>query len=85
MRLLQQFQIATLWYRAPEVLLGCRRYSMAIDIWSLGCIFAEMATKEPLFKGDSEIDQLFHIFQLRLPPSSLIHDHFNPHLVQSHF
>uniref|UniRef100_A0A914RZX4 Protein kinase domain-containing protein n=1 Tax=Parascaris equorum TaxID=6256 RepID=A0A914RZX4_PAREQ len=62
LRLFQQIQIVTLWYRAPELLLGCQQYSMAIDIWSLGCIFAEMATKKPLFQGDSEIDQIFRIF-----------------------
>lgn len=36
------FQVVTLWYRAPEILLGCKYYSTAVDIWSLGCIFAEM-------------------------------------------
>lgn len=56
-------QIVTLWYRAPEVLLGAVRYSMGVDIWSIGCIFAEMATKNPLFMGDSEIDQIFRIFR----------------------
>ena len=35
-------QVVTLWYRAPEILLGCKYYSTAVDIWSLGCIFAEM-------------------------------------------
>jgi cyclin-dependent kinase len=54
----------TLWYRAPEVLLGSRHYSTAIDMWSVGCIFAEMAMAGiPLFPGDSEIDQIFKIFR----------------------
>lgn len=61
--LLCPFQVVTLWYRAPEVLLGSSRYSCPIDVWSLGCIFAEMMTKRPLFHGDSEIDQLFRIFR----------------------
>ena len=56
-------QVVTLWYRAPEVLLGSQRYSCPVDMWSVGCIFAEMVTKKPLFHGDSEIDQLFRIFR----------------------
>ncbi|KAJ3661885.1 hypothetical protein Zmor_006262 [Zophobas morio] len=65
-------EVVTLWYRAPEVLLGSEKYSCPIDIWSLGCIFAEMATKRPLFQGDSEIDQLFKIFRvLRTPTDDL--------------
>ncbi|XP_077504729.1 cyclin-dependent kinase 1-like [Amblyomma americanum] len=56
-------EVVTLWYRAPEVLLGSLRYSTPIDIWSIGCIFVEMVTRRPLFHGDSEIDQLFRIFR----------------------
>jgi cyclin-dependent kinase 2 len=48
--------VVTLWYRAPELLLGSTEYSTPIDIWSIGCIFAEMVTKRPLFPGDSEVD-----------------------------
>ncbi|VDP99816.1 unnamed protein product [Trichobilharzia regenti] len=62
-------KVVTLWYRAPEILLGAQRYSCAVDIWSMGCIFAEVATKEALFRGDSEIDQLFRIFRLLGTPS----------------
>lgn len=53
----------TLWYRAPEILLGSRHYSTPVDVWSVGCIFAEMVTQRPLFPGDSEIDELFKIFR----------------------
>ena len=56
-------EVVTLWYRAPEVLLGAQRYSCPIDVWSIACIFAEMMTKRPFFQGDSEIDQLFKIFR----------------------
>jgi serine/threonine protein kinase len=56
-------EVVTLWYRAPEVLLGSRHYSTAIDMWSVGCIFAEMAMRQPLFPGDSEIDEIFRIFR----------------------
>uniref|UniRef100_A0A674BGR2 cyclin-dependent kinase n=1 Tax=Salmo trutta TaxID=8032 RepID=A0A674BGR2_SALTR len=59
----RQWLVVTLWYRAPEILLGCKYYSTAVDIWSLGCIFAEMITRRALFPGDSEIDQLFRIFR----------------------
>ena len=85
------FQILTLWYRAPEVLLGATHYSTSVDIWSVGCIFgkssllfhwfhfpsdenfdlmflypifvAELITKQALFPGDSELQQLLHIFR----------------------
>ena len=56
-------EVVTLWYRAPEVLLGSQRYSHPIDVWSIACIIAEMVTKKPLFQGDSEIDELFKIFK----------------------
>ncbi|KHN78242.1 Cyclin-dependent kinase 1 [Toxocara canis] len=65
-------EIVTLWYRAPEILLGCPRYSMAVDVWSIGCIFAEMATRKPLFQGDSEIDELFSIFRVLSTPTESI-------------
>lgn len=65
-------EIVTLWYRAPEVLLGSPRYSCPVDIWSIGCIFAEMATRKPLFQGDSEIDQLFRMFRVLRTPTEEI-------------
>jgi serine/threonine protein kinase len=54
-------EVVTLWYRPPEILFGGEIYSPAIDIWSLGCIFAEMSNGKALFPGDSEIDQIFKI------------------------
>ncbi|XP_025417018.1 cyclin-dependent kinase 1 [Sipha flava] len=62
-------EVVTLWYRAPEVLLNTQRYGCPIDVWSIGCIFAEMAQGKPLFQGDSEIDQLFHIFRILTTPN----------------
>jgi len=59
----------TLWYRAPEILLGAKQYSTPIDIWSIGCIFAEMASKKPLFPGDSEIDEIFRIAKVMGTPN----------------
>mmetsp|Transcript_33035 Transcript_33035/g.58189 ORF Transcript_33035/g.58189 Transcript_33035/m.58189 type:complete len:303 (+) Transcript_33035:161-1069(+) len=62
-------EVVTLWYRAPEILMGVKQYSTPIDIWSVGCIFAELTTKRPLFTGDSEIDQLFKIFRILGTPT----------------
>lgn len=63
-------EVVTLWYRAPDVLLGSRRYSTSIDIWSAGCIFAEMAMGgRPLFPGSSAHDQLMRIFKVLGTPT----------------
>ena len=62
-------EILTLWYRAPEILLGQKEYSTPVDIWSIGLIFYEMAHRKPLFAGDSEIDQIFKIFQMYGTPN----------------
>jgi len=56
-------EVVTLWYRAPEILLGSKHYATPVDIWSVGCIFAEMVNGRPLFPGDSEIDELFRVFR----------------------
>lgn len=55
--------VVTLWYRAPEILLGCDKYTPAIDIWSVGCIFAELVLKEPLLRGQNEAEQIDLIFK----------------------
>ena len=62
-------EVVTLWYRAPDVLLGSRKYSTPVDIWSVGCIFAEMANGRPLVAGTSESDQLDRIFRLLGTPT----------------
>jgi len=49
-------EVVTLWYRAPELLLGATEYSTPVDLWSVGCIFAEIVSKRALFDGDSEQD-----------------------------
>lgn len=61
--------VVTLWYRAPELLLGAKRYDTAIDIWSVGCIFAELINKEPLFCGKNETDQIIKVFKLLGQPN----------------
>lgn len=53
-----------LWYRAPELLLRKSKYTQEIDMWSVGCIIAEMFTNSVLFEGDSEVEQLFKVLTL---------------------
>ncbi|KNG47252.1 Pkinase-domain-containing protein [Stemphylium lycopersici] len=62
-------EVVTLWYRAPDVLLGSRTYNTSIDIWSAGCIMAEMYTGRPLFPGTTNEDQVQKIFRLMGTPS----------------
>ncbi|XP_074654022.1 cyclin-dependent kinase 11B-like isoform X2 [Tubulanus polymorphus] len=64
--------VVTLWYRAPELLLGTKEYSTPVDLWSVGCIFAEFLTMKPLFPGQSEIDELNRIFKDLGTPSEKI-------------
>ncbi|CAL9239767.1 unnamed protein product [Arabidopsis halleri] len=64
--------VVTLWYRAPELLLGAKQYSTAIDMWSLGCIMAELLMKAPLFNGKTEFDQLDKIFRILGTPNESI-------------
>ncbi|OAY34368.1 cyclin-dependent kinase G-2 [Manihot esculenta] len=64
--------VVTLWYRAPELLLGAKQYSTAIDMWSLGCIMAELLSKEPLFNGKTELDQLDKILRILGTPNETI-------------
>ena len=61
--------VVTLWYRAPELLLGAEEYGFEIDIWSIGCVFAELLTREPLFVGKNEVSQLSTIFNLLGTPT----------------
>ncbi|KAL2745940.1 cyclin-dependent kinase 11B-like isoform X1 [Vespula maculifrons] len=64
--------VVTRWYRAPELLLGGNEYSTPIDMWSVGCIFAELLRMEALFPGKSDIDQLNRIFKELGTPSDRI-------------
>ncbi|KAJ7065207.1 kinase-like domain-containing protein [Mycena amicta] len=56
-------QVITRWYRPPELLFGSRYYSTAVDIWSVGCIFAELMLRTPYLAGESDMDQLKTIFR----------------------
>lgn len=66
-------EVVTLWYRAPDVLLGSRHYSTPVDIWSIGCIFAEMTNGTPLFTGTSERTQLETIFRHLGTPTEAVY------------
>uniref|UniRef100_A0A182MNH0 cyclin-dependent kinase n=1 Tax=Anopheles culicifacies TaxID=139723 RepID=A0A182MNH0_9DIPT len=69
--------VVTLWYRAPELLLCCKEYSTPIDIWSVGCIFAEFLSMAALFPGKTEIDQLNRIFKDLGTPNEKIWPGYN--------
>ena len=62
-------EVVTLWYRPPDVLLGNKTYGTTVDMWSIGCIFAEMVSGKPLFTGSSESDQLKKIFSIKGTPN----------------
>jgi cyclin-dependent kinase-like len=59
--------VATRWYRSPELVLSSCDYSMPVDIWAIGCILAELTDGQPLFPGESEVDQLFVIQKVMGP------------------
>ncbi|XP_051524729.1 cyclin-dependent kinase 11B-like isoform X1 [Myxocyprinus asiaticus] len=69
--------VVTLWYRSPDLLLGAKEYSTAVDMWSVGCIFGELLTQKPLFPGKSEIDQINKIFKDLGSPSEKIWPGYN--------
>ena len=56
--------VVTRWYRPPEILLGETRYGPSVDMWGVGCVFAEMMRTKPLIEGRSDLDQLHQIFKL---------------------
>lgn len=65
-------EIVTLWYRAPEVIMGAKDYGIGVDIWSLGCIFAQLFTGRPPFQGECQIEQLFQIFFMLGTPNDIM-------------
>ncbi|CAL9207552.1 unnamed protein product [Musa hybrid cultivar] len=62
-------RVVTLWYRPPELLLGATDYSVGVDLWSAGCILAELLAKKPIMPGRTEVEQLHKIFKLCGSPS----------------
>mmetsp|Transcript_30738 Transcript_30738/g.49743 ORF Transcript_30738/g.49743 Transcript_30738/m.49743 type:complete len:722 (-) Transcript_30738:209-2374(-) len=69
--------VATRWYRAPELLVGDQQYGKAVDVWAIGCMFAEITTGAPLFPGESDIDQIFLIMKCFGPLTSRHLELFN--------
>jgi len=57
-------EVSSLWYRAPELLLGYENYNFAVDMWAFGCVLAEMISGLTLFKSDCEVGQIFEIFKV---------------------
>ena len=73
--------VSTRYYRAPEIMLTWRRYNEKVDIWSVGCIFAEMILGRPLFPGKNHIDQFCVITQLLgSPPASVMDNVTSPNV-----
>jgi serine/threonine protein kinase len=65
-------KVVTLWYRAPELLLGSKEYSTSVDMWAVGCIFAEFVLSKPLFPGKVDTMQLKMIYELLSEPNEII-------------
>ena len=61
--------VATRWYRAPEILLGSNKYTKGVDMWSMGCILAELLMGKPIFPGTSTLNQLDRVMELVGRPS----------------
>lgn len=57
-------QVVTLWYRCPELLLGCETYSTSVDLWAAGCILGELLLGKPLMPGKTDLDQVHKIFKV---------------------
>ncbi|XP_014789537.1 cyclin-dependent kinase 20 isoform X3 [Octopus bimaculoides] len=62
-------QVATRWYRAPELLYGARKYDEGVDLWAVGCIFGELLNNSPLFPGDNDIEQLCCVLRVLGTPT----------------
>ena len=63
------YKVVTLWYRAPELLWGCKTYTDRIDVWSVGCVIAELMLGQPIFPGESGVDQLVEIIKILGTPT----------------
>uniref|UniRef100_A0A6Q2XCV3 Cyclin-dependent kinase 20 n=1 Tax=Esox lucius TaxID=8010 RepID=A0A6Q2XCV3_ESOLU len=66
---LYSHQVATRWYRAPELLYGARKYDEGVDLWAVGCIFGELLNNSPLFPGENDIEQLCCVLRVLGTPN----------------
>ncbi|XP_051281585.1 cyclin-dependent kinase 20 isoform X2 [Dicentrarchus labrax] len=78
---LYSHQVATRWYRAPELLYGARKYDEGVDLWAVGCIFGELLNSSPLFPGENDIEQLCCVLRVLGTPTqdswpALLHPFF---------
>lgn len=69
---LYSHNVATRWYRAPELLFGARRYGTGVDMWAVGAIFGQLLQHSPLFPGENDIDQLFKVIHALGAPTELV-------------
>ena len=63
--------VVTIWYRSPELLLGMKNYDLKVDMWSIGCVFAELLIGEPIFRGNNEKEQIEQIYKICGTPNDL--------------
>lgn len=75
---LQAYDVATLWYRSPDVLMGSRTYGTSIDMWSSGCLFVEMFLGDAPFRGKTEAEQLMYIVRVIGTPNQQVLDSIAP-------
>ncbi|VDO13215.1 unnamed protein product [Rodentolepis nana] len=66
---LYSHQVATRWYRSPELLYGARHYSKSVDLWAVGCIFGELINNSPIFPGENDIEQLWFVIRVLGTPT----------------
>ena len=75
-KLAYTIKVVTLWYRAPELLIGVKNYTEMVDIWSLGCFFAELFIGKTLFPGNKEMQQMALIWDVCGTPEPTKFDHW---------
>ena len=75
--------VATRWYRAPEILLGSNNYSKSADMWSVGCILAELILGKPFFPGTSTLNQLDRVMEVTGRPSAADVESLNSSVAQT--